>query len=44
VLFRHGELGFEARPWKHIVPAEAADLYLITLRLQAVSAIVTPDP
>ena len=44
VLFRHGELGFEARPWKHIVPAQAADLYLITLRLQAVSAIVTPDP
>ena len=44
VLWRHTELGFEARPWKHIVPQPADGLYLITLRLFAVSAIVTPDP
>jgi len=44
VLFRHGETGFSARPWKHIVPQQATDLYLIELRLIAVSAIVTPDP
>lgn len=40
VLFRHTELGFEARPWKHVVPAknDGADTakYLITLRLMAV--------
>lgn len=40
VMFRHADLGFEARPLKHIVPPEPTDLYLITLRLQAVSAIV----
>lgn len=31
--------GFEAKPWKHIVPAEAGDYYTITLRLQE-----APDP
>lgn len=40
VLFRHAELGFEARPWKHVVPAknDGADTakYFITLRLMAV--------
>jgi hypothetical protein len=45
VLFRgSGAERFSARPWKHIVPAQATDLYLIELRLLAVSAIVTPDP
>lgn len=44
VLFRHGEKGISARPWKHIVPQLATDLYLIELRLMAVSAILTPDP
>lgn len=33
VRFRHDANGFEARPWKHIVPAEPDDFYLITLRL-----------
>lgn len=33
VRWRHGENALEARPWKHIVPAEPDDLYLITLRL-----------
>ena len=35
VLFRHGdgEAALVAKPLKHIVPAEAADLYSITLRL-----------
>lgn len=40
VLFRHTELGFEARPWKHVTPArsDGADTakYLINLRLIAV--------
>ena len=45
VLFRgSGAERFSARAWKHIVPAEAGDLYLIELRLQAVSDIVTPEP
>lgn len=44
VLFRHGETGFSARPWKHIVPQLSTDYYLIELRLMAVSAILTPDP
>lgn len=45
VLFRgSGAERFSARPWKHIVPQQATDLYLIELRLLAVSAIVTPDP
>lgn len=44
VLFRHGETGFSARPWKHIVPQLSTDYYLIELRLMAVSAIITPDP
>ena len=45
VLFRgSGAERFSARPWKHIVPQPATDLYLIELRLIAVSAIVTPDP
>lgn len=33
VRWRHGSNAFEARPIQHIVPAEAGDLYLITLRL-----------
>lgn len=33
VRWRHGANAFEARPVKHIVPAEAEDLYMITLRL-----------
>lgn len=36
VLFRHTELGFEARPLKHIVPPVPDDRYHITLRLMAV--------
>ena len=45
VLFRgSGAERFSARPWKHIVPQQATDLYLIELRLLAVSAILTPDP
>jgi hypothetical protein len=45
VLFRgSGAERFSARPWKHIVPQQATDYYLIELRLLAVSAIVTPDP
>lgn len=37
VLFRHaGEAALVARPLKHIVPAEAADLYSITIRLMEV--------
>lgn len=45
VLFRGSAAErFSARPWKHIVPQQATDYYLIELRLQAVSAITTPDP
>jgi hypothetical protein len=36
VMFRHGDLGFEARPWKHVVPVQTNTFYLITLRLQIV--------
>lgn len=42
VLWRHTERGFEARPWKHVVPQLPDSRYLITLRLIAVSAIVAP--
>lgn len=36
VRFRHGDGAFEARPIKHIVPAQDADLYSLTLRLMEV--------
>ncbi len=32
VRWRHNDNAFEARPWKHIWPAEPTDYYLITLR------------
>lgn len=37
VMFRHGDgVAVEAHPIKHIVPAEDADLYTLTLRLMQV--------
>jgi hypothetical protein len=33
VRFRHEDVGFEAEPWKVIVPHRDADLFSITLRL-----------
>ena len=36
VRFRHADGAIEARPMKHIVPAEDADLYSLTLRLMQV--------
>lgn len=41
VYFRHADLAVDARPWKHVWPAESTDLYLLTLRLWATS--VTPE-
>ena len=34
VYFRHGDLAIDARPWRHVWPAEPTDYYLLTLRLQ----------
>jgi hypothetical protein len=42
VYFRHGDTAVDARPWRHVWPVEATDLYLLTLRLWATS--VTPEP
>lgn len=36
---RWNSAGLEAKPWKHVWPADAADLYSITLRL-----LEAPDP
>lgn len=33
VYFRHGDLAIDARPWKHVWPAEPGDFYALTLRL-----------